>query len=244
MFTPQSAVVRTTLLACFIAGFFMPHLPAHPLFSAIIPPLAIVGFALPGFTELLKKYKSRGAWALLLLFVVAVSLEALSITTGFPYSQFTYADSAIGTKLFSLVPWTVPFAWVPLVLGTYALITSHLTRPSAGKVLARAALFLTAIDLCLDPIIVKLGYWHYLAGGIYYQVPFQNFLGWILSGAYATWILGSFIKWKPLSTPSLLGLLAILLFWSGAAMSTLLLLPTLAGIGCILMVTKKLTQRA
>lgn len=42
-----------------------------------------------------------------------------------------------------------------------------------------AALWMTAIDLVIDPLAAgTLDYWRWAGGGAYYGIPARNFLGW------------------------------------------------------------------
>jgi len=45
-----------------------------------------------------------------------------------------------------------------------------------------AAGALTAWDVCLDPRMVREGYWTWPGGGRYEDVPASNFLGWFAIG--------------------------------------------------------------
>ena len=50
-------------------------------------------------------------------------------------------------------------------------------------------LLVVAIDLLMDPMMVKVGNWQWIGGGIYYGIPFGNFWGWFIvvvcsSGAF------------------------------------------------------------
>ena len=88
----------------------------HPLISVFF----IVGFALPSFVVSVGEWGWRGLRVWLLLGVYALLIETVAVKTGFPYGGFVYGAD-IGFKLFDAVPWTVPFAWIPLVLATLTL---------------------------------------------------------------------------------------------------------------------------
>ena len=126
----------------------------------------------------------RAALVLLALGAFAVGIETFAVKTGWPYGAFDYSDK-IGVKYFGVTPWTVPFAWSPLVLGAMALAArrTHAARTRAVAALCVAAtIFLLLFDGVLDPGAVNQKFWQYDAGGLYYGVPLSNFFGWILSG--------------------------------------------------------------
>jgi bisanhydrobacterioruberin hydratase len=162
----------------------------------------------------------RALIALSVLSIAAISFEALSITTGVPYGTFEYS-SAIGYPLFGLVPWTVPFAWIPLVIASSA----------RWKGVISGALFLVLIDLLLDPLAVKLGFWTWDYPGRYYDIPFSNFVGWFITG-----IIGvSVIKMATRGVTTQPGpwvfvsLRYILMFWIIAAITAGFILPAVLG---------------
>ena len=183
-------------------GFFVAKVPdaTRPEFAGASA-LFVVAFALPSYAALWNwAGAARAVQVLVALGAFALSIESLAVATGWPYGQFSYGD-AIGGKVADLVPWTVPFAWTPLVLGTHAIaerIQQWRRRPGdapdfsgrsgwrspgsevLGVVLGTALLIVA--DLVLDPGAVRQKFWSYEAGGLYYGVPASNYFGWLLSG--------------------------------------------------------------
>ena len=121
----------------------------------------------------------EGAALIVTLGAFAVLLETSAILTGFPYGHFGYWD-LLGYRIFGLVPWTVAFAWTPLILGAYA-VAANLVGSRVWRVVA-AALIVTLFDVVLDPGAVLLGFWKYAEGGWFHGVPMSNFAGWLVSG--------------------------------------------------------------
>ncbi len=176
-------------------GFFVARVPGatRPEFSGASA-LFVVLFALPSYASLWKWAGARRCLqVLVILGAFALGIETLAVVTGWPYGGFSYGQS-IGAKVAGLVPWSVPFAWTPLVLGTHALTTRLLNTASSAQgaraTQARAmgaralagALALVMADLVLDPGAVHQKFWLYDAGGLYYGVPASNYFGWMLSG--------------------------------------------------------------
>lgn len=202
--------------------------------------------ALPSFVAFIQWRKRRAAVIILLVLgVFAWFFEAQSILTGWPYSGFQYGNIITG-KIAGLVPWTVPFAWTPLLLGCFWIasrIQSLNSRPLA-RILA-TALLMVATDLVLDPVATKLGFWHWQQGGWFYGVPLQNFLGWLVSGSLGATILHFGMRknnFRLAPKTILLGWLLHIGIWTILAWLLRLWIP--AGIGtCLLVLSHLLLKR-
>ncbi|HEV7727132.1 MAG TPA: carotenoid biosynthesis protein [Modestobacter sp.] len=120
--------------------------------------------------------------------VVAVLAEALGLSTGFPYGQYSYSD-ALGPTVLG-VPFLVPLAWLMMAWPSWVLAVRLTARIRARRrplprVLVAAYVF-AAWDVVLDPQMVQAGYWrwaHPTPGlpGID-TVPLTNLAGWLLAG--------------------------------------------------------------
>ena len=169
----------------------------------------------------------RAALLLLALGAFAVGIETFAVVTGWPYGLFEYGDK-IGLKYFGLVPWTVPFAWSPLVLGAMALAAR--SSSSARGLWIGTVVWLLLFDGVLDPGAVAQKFWTYHAGGWYYGVPLSNFFGWIVSG-----VLGAAIFYygsgKARAVPLTLvsSVTLILAFWTSVCLFSGLWAPGVLG---------------
>ena len=102
-----------------MAAFFTANVEL-PAWSSYLSPVNVVLFAIPTFWALRWWLGWYDAIVLFLtLGVLALVIETCAIITGFPYGHFGYSE-LLGYKLFGYVPWTVFFAWTPLVLAAYA----------------------------------------------------------------------------------------------------------------------------
>ena len=131
----------------------------------------------------------RAAVAIGALAAYAYTIEYVGITTGWPYGAFTYGV-ALGPMLEG-IPLGLPIFFIPLVMNAYLLWVLLLGDRIEDRRVRVLTIFATvmAMDLVLDPGAVGLGFWTYLAGGTYYDVPVSNFLGWLLSAAVAIAVL-------------------------------------------------------
>lgn len=213
----------------------MSYIPADQ-FVEIGSILAVIMISLPAFYALYRIYGKHGIVAIFALGFFALGIETLGVYTGFPYSSFQYT-MPFGYRLFNTTPWTVFVAWSPLVIGSFILARQWF-KPRWSRLLVYLGILIIS-DMVLDPGAVARGLWKYTDGGIWYGVPVQNFLGWILSGILAyvllLLILNSVLK-KIVSTPTInitLGSLSLVLslcLWSGVTLGYHLYLPFFVGI--------------
>ena len=191
---------------------------------AIISMISVILFALPSYYYL---FKSTRNWLKIIISIsiLAYIIETIGILTGFPYTSFEYTE-LMGYKILGVTPIALPFAFVPLVIGAVYL-AQNLRKTWKKIMLAVAILVIT--DLILDPAAVSLGIWIWEINGLYYGVPFVNFLGWILTGTISVLIFRHF-ETKKIKKESLASLYLTVSFWTGAAMWLNLWIPFIIGI--------------
>jgi putative membrane protein len=107
---------------------------------------------------------------------------------------------------------------------------------------ALAALWMTAIDLVVDPLAAnQLGYWRWAQPGAYYGIPLHNFIGWFVVSFI---IFGMFsrrspkfqleIRTRQKSRAARYVGLSIVLFFTVIALSYGLVLAGIIGLGLCL----------
>lgn len=107
---------------------------------------------------------------LLVAGLIGFGVEVLGTATGFPFGVYEYT-AVLFPKLFN----------VPLVLAAAWLLLFAYVRQMRVRCPWRAALWLTAIDLIIDPLAADtLNFWSWVEGGLYYDIPWTNFAGWYL----------------------------------------------------------------
>jgi putative membrane protein len=199
-----------------IASYFVAHVPLSPAMSTVSC-LAVILFALPSYRAVwLEQGPRRGGLILLALGAYGLVVESLALATGFPYGSFTYSG-LLASKVFGLAPWTVAFAYPPIILLTYTLACrlNRLRTWAAGwRLPALTALLATVCDTVLDPAAVRLRFWYWDRPGFFYGVPLVNFAGWVLTGFLAGLLLHRL--WRQQAVPPALTYsgLAILWFWT------------------------------
>jgi uncharacterized membrane protein len=134
-------------------------------------------------------YTARGMAAFVVIAgVVAFTLEAISIATGFPFGSYTHhlpGLKPLGVPLVALAGW-IMFSWLAWALARLIM------RPVAATAVGGAERFTTPIvatfilggyDLVYDPVGATAHNWYsydHPTGAL--GVPLTNYLGWLLTG--------------------------------------------------------------
>lgn len=140
-------------------------------------------------------YRTLGLGAALTFMVPSVFLslgsELLGTSTGFPFGHYHYL-SGLGYKIAGLVPVTIPLSWFYLGLVSYLIARAGIKAGTgalswvqqAGAVIL-GALLLTSWDFVLDPAMSQTAvpFWEWLQPGAFFGMPYQNFAGWMATGA-------------------------------------------------------------
>ena len=211
-----------------IGAFFTNRTELSPSVS-FISAFFIVGFAIPSYLAWIQSVGlKKGILSLLLLSIFALTIESIGVLTGLPYGRFYYGEG-IGYKLFQVVPWTVPFAWVPLVLGAYTA-AQKITHSTVKKIIL-TALLLVGIDLVLDPGAFALGMWIWIDTSWYYGIPFLNFAGWFFSGSIGASMTHLFCTHKSgkISTRIYSSTLLTIAFWTTISILNGFSIPAILG---------------
>ena len=227
----QIVILVAVLIVLGISAFFMANV-AMPPWAALVSAPSVILFALPTMWAAKMWLGWRDS---LILFTVlglfALVVELAAATTGIPYGHFGYSDH-LGYRLFDKVPWTVAFAWTPLVLAAYGG-SAKLFAARFSRVLM-TAMTLVVLDLVLDPGAVYLGFWKYADGGVYYGVPVSNYVGWAVSGLAGAilteFVVSLFKPLLPVPVQLMSGALLIVFFWTIFAAFAGMFLPAAVGI--------------
>ncbi len=156
-----------SFFALSLAGIFAVIMTQHPLapWMAILSNIVLAAPVLYGFLSL----NGRQGWLQLIgLTVFAYFIESLGVSTGFPYGRFYYGDH-LGPLVFSGVPIILPLSWIPLVIGAKTLANLTCSQGHWIKVSCLSAIYLVFLDLLLDPVAAKLGYWTW-PNGVWFMV--------------------------------------------------------------------------
>jgi putative membrane protein len=175
--------------------------------------VASVFLLLAGFIVLLGTSGPRDLFSLLGIAVFGFVVEVIGVRSGLPFGAYSYTG-VLQPQLLG-VPVVMAFAWMVLVASIKQTLQGADLSPWLEVPLA--ALWMTAIDLVIDPLAANLlGYWHWRTAGSYYGVPASNFVGWFLS-SLLVFALFNF-RWRRNDWSRRMGL-SIVLFFSLIALA-------------------------
>lgn len=182
---------------------FLEHVPAgSTLFSWSMAGGGVMYILLGAIAVAIYAYRTLGwrTWLAFMVPAVGISLgsELLGTSMGFPFGNYSYL-SGLGYKIAGLVPFTIPLSWFYLGLVSYLLARAGLATwtAAAGRLpgqlgwfghlaaIALGALMLTSWDFVLDPAMSQtaMPFWYWHQPGAFFGMPYQNFAGWMATGA-------------------------------------------------------------
>jgi putative membrane protein len=147
---------------------------------------------------------------LLVSWITAFLCEFSSTRIGIPFGFYYYTGSTVGQELyFSNVPFMDSLSFTFLLYASYSLalifllpsvapsdqrrlqLTLDPTIRTSWPVLLLTVMFLTFIDVVIDPVALRGDRWFlgqiygYPEPGLYFGIPLANFLGWAIVGLIA-----------------------------------------------------------
>lgn len=136
--------------------------------------------------------------------VVSGSIEFLGAVSGFPFGSYAYTD-AFGPTLGGILPLAIPLAWWVIVWPIHVIIHSALSgRGDILYVPVLTAIGAVWADLIIEPVAtLSRGYWQWSAEGVYYGVPWTNFLGWFFTALLLSFVLQTVLPHAPMKKQAL-----------------------------------------
>lgn len=167
------------------------------------------------------------------IFVLSWAAEVIGSRMGIAFGAYSYTD-VLHPQVHS-VPLQVPLGWLMMLPPSWAVaavITQHI-KPGwkFPAFVCLSALAMTAWDLFLDPMMVAWGVWVWDDTGIYFGIPWTNYLGWLLVSALITVLI------RPGKLPLVPLLLVYTTIWllNSAGLGIFWGMPGAAAAGCLIM---------
>jgi putative membrane protein len=119
-----------------------------------------------------------------LTFGASLVFETIGVVTGRIYGPYHYTGK-LGPMFLGLVPYFIPLAYFMMSYPSWLIADAIMGwRLPAGwrrnlGLAAMSAVVLTAWDVLMDPLMVRLGFWVWHVQGAYFGVPLQNYAGWL-----------------------------------------------------------------
>lgn len=108
-----------------------------------------------------------------ILILTTWTIEAIGVNTGEVFGNYEYGK-VLGFKIFSTPP-MIGINWAILVLGTgYWLKSIKIKNTLLFSFLG--AIIMTILDILIEPVAIKLDFWHWKTQ----TPPLQNYLAWFI----------------------------------------------------------------
>ena len=104
-------------------------------------------------------------------FVIGISVELIGVHTSYLFGSYFYGNS-LGWKWYG-VPFIIGLNWGILTVTSSAIIHRFQLNKHVEAILA--AILMVLFDYILEPVAIKLDYWHWTEG----QIPVYNFICWM-----------------------------------------------------------------
>lgn len=105
-------------------------------------------------------------------FLVGFFAEVIGVKTGLFFGDYYYGET-LGWKVLD-VPLAIGLNWVIMIYAS-GLFARSVTK-SRYYAIVLGAVLMTAIDILIEPIAIKLDFWQWVEA----SVPLRNYLGWFL----------------------------------------------------------------
>lgn len=115
------------------------------------------------------------------LFLIGFFVEVLGVYSGLLFGEYHYGKT-LGFQ-FLEVPLIIGVNWVLLVVSSFAVSSYFVSNPILKVVLS--SIIMVLLDLMIEPVAIRLHFWHWQAE----VIPLQNYLMWFLVALLMNWIL-------------------------------------------------------
>jgi putative membrane protein len=132
-----------------------------------------------------KAYNLKYWGFIAIAFLAGMSAEWIGVHTGYLFGDYAYG-AVLGPKLFA-VPLIIGVNWAMLSIVSAALLDK--LKLGARLEIIFAALLMVFLDYLMEPVAIKLGFWHWKNGAI----PAFNYVCWLLVSLGIQYI---YSKWR------------------------------------------------
>ena len=136
--------------------------------------------------------------------VISLLFEIVGTNKGLVFGKYSYNLDLCPGPSIKNVPILIVISWagliyMSLVCSMMIMENTIITNIDVYHIIL-ASIFLTILDLVLDPIAVNEGRWKWENPGKYYGVPLKNFIGWFFNSCFIGLILS--FTFKPFNNPT------------------------------------------
>ena len=158
---PVLVVIYLVGAAGILTGFGNFLLPLSPLI--ILTSVTILWYYYRGSIKIF-------GFGLMAAFFIGFGAEYVGIHTGLIFGDYEYGPNL--RPLIAGVPVVIGLNWFLVTYGAWSLI--KLCKINPWLTILSSALLATALDLLIEPVAMKVGFWSWEGG----QIPLSNYIGW------------------------------------------------------------------
>ncbi len=163
--------ILTIVYAVGITGMLI---PLHPEFIRLTPINLLFSMGL-----VLYFHQPRDAFFfvfLLICFLVGFLFEVIGVQTGWIFGGYSYG-TILGPKFLG-TPWMIGINWIMVTYCAGMSVGLLVPTWSKGVKAVLSALLMVLLDLLMEPVAIRQGFWSWDGQ----EVPLQNYLAWFFIG--------------------------------------------------------------
>jgi putative membrane protein len=185
-----------------LIGLSMPLL--QPLFLQLVPWHILLMLFM-----IIASHKPGSAKFLLfalLIFIAGFVLEWIGVHKNWIFGDYAYGET-LGLQVYD-IPLIIGVNWFLLIYSVGVLMQRVRIRSMFARAIT-GAIILVLLDLLIEPVAIKLDYWHWTNNSI----PIENYIDWFLVSAIMLFVFEKF-KFKKQSIVAPVFLLIQFLFFA------------------------------
>jgi uncharacterized membrane protein len=117
----------------------------------------------------------------IITFVLGFLIEVLGVRTGIIFGSYQYGKT-LGLRLWN-VPLIMGVNWIITTYSVGVFFNTFFNKLNNISKVVLAAIMLTSIDYCIEPVAMHLDFWQWKNNAI----PLNNYLGWFLFSTVIMW---------------------------------------------------------
>jgi putative membrane protein len=204
--SPKSQLTLIIIILLFhvvgLTGLAMPSL--RPLFLQLVPWHILLMMVI-----IIASHRPLDGKILLfalLVFIAGYGAEWIGVHINWLFGNYAYGET-LGLQLYN-IPLIIGVNWFLLVYSSGVLMQQLRIRSMFTRILT-AGLVLVLLDLLIEPVAIKLDYWHWKDN----IIPLENYAGWFLVSVVMLFVFEKF-NFKKQSIVAPLFLLVQFLFFA------------------------------
>ncbi len=150
------------------------------IFISLVPYNLLITFLLCCFYISFQNYYKP----MVLIAMIGFVIEVVGVKTGVLFGEYHYG-SVLGFKVLG-VPLVIGLNWLVLSLATHSIMRVFLNN--RFSIICTASLLMVLLDLLIEPVAIKLGFWTWDSS----FVPLQNYIMWFFSAFVMQYVLIKF----------------------------------------------------